>query len=185
MGRETNNFSQKQLIIADGLRPKIKQLLRGAKHEAVEIDHESNPLDKITSILVSKKQSGIQIDTLHIIAHGQPGSFRIGGQTIDQDFLTHHLKSSPQIWGINTLALWSCEKSRGSGSQLEQSLEKLSGGKAWTSKQKLSGRNKSSWRLDNKSARRHGRQKPTIPIKRKVLAHWNHTLSSVLDVNYE
>ena len=45
MGRETNNFSQKQLIITDGLCPKIKQLLRGAKHEAVEIDHESNPLD--------------------------------------------------------------------------------------------------------------------------------------------
>lgn len=47
------------------------------------------------------------VGTLHLIAHGRPGAFRIGNVWIDAEALKAHAADLAH-WGVETIALWSC-----------------------------------------------------------------------------
>ena len=99
---------QAELIVADGLCPKIGELLPGALHELVALGHSANPLAAITEELAKRRLAGRPVDTLHIVAHGRPGAFQIGGQWVTSSTLIANAAALAQ-WQANTIALWSCE----------------------------------------------------------------------------
>ena len=75
------------LIVADGLCPLIAELAPGALHELLSLGKSNNPLQAITQELSQRRLAGQPVEILHIIAHGQSGVFRIGGQWIDASTL--------------------------------------------------------------------------------------------------
>ena len=70
-----------ELIIADGTAPEILELLEGATAPVVALGAHPSPaavLQTITTVL-----AGWRVKTLHIVAHGRPGAFCLGGQWVD------------------------------------------------------------------------------------------------------
>ena len=96
-----------ELIIADGLCPKIAELLPGAIHEVQEIGRCHKPIEKIGRILRSRENEG-KVKRLHIVAHGSPGHISLGGTTINTNYLERNQKEL-QEWGVNEISLFSCE----------------------------------------------------------------------------
>ena len=68
--------------------------------------------------------------TLHLIAHGRPGAFRIGEQWIDAEALKAH-SGELASWGVETIALWSCHVSADAG--FVALLEELTGARVLAS----------------------------------------------------
>ena len=70
------------LLIGDGSCSKITVLLGGAKPEALALPMAQEPLVAITAVLRLRRKQGNPIRTLHVLAHGSSGAFRIGDQWI-------------------------------------------------------------------------------------------------------
>ena len=79
----TELAGKRELIIADGLCPQIAELLPGALHELLALGQNQNPLAAISAELEKRRIQGRPVQTLHIVAHGRPGAFRLGGQWVD------------------------------------------------------------------------------------------------------
>jgi hypothetical protein len=177
--------STKGLIIADGLCPLIAQLRPGAHHELVALGQQSNPLQGITAELVSRRRQGRTVGRLHIVAHGRPGAFQIGGQWVDFASLIaniHHLAQ----WQVPSIALWSCEV--GSDRNFAALLEELTGAKVWLSSRSIGRSGKESyWQLQNQTQLQQQPQSsksPRAPFRREALRSWSHQLAgTVLNVN--
>ena len=95
---ENNNFDQsmfpvlhsqkalaaaQDLIVVDGLCPRIGELIPGALQELVALGRSNDPLRQITLELARRRQQGQPVGTLHLVAHGRPGAFQIGREWID------------------------------------------------------------------------------------------------------
>ena len=65
------------------------------------------PLAAIAAALQRRRAEGVPPRTLHLIAHGRPGAFRIGESWIDAEALKAHAAELAS-WGVETIALWSC-----------------------------------------------------------------------------
>lgn len=117
-----------ELIVADGLCPRIAELLPGALHEVVSMGQSANPLAAITEALAERRLQGQPVQTLHVVAHGRPGAFQIGGQWVDAAALIAHAHELAQ-WQVSSLALWSCEVGADQG--FVALLEELTGSKTY------------------------------------------------------
>ena len=65
------------------------------------------PLAAIAAALQRRRAEGVPPRTLHLIAHGRPGAFRIGDVWIDAEALKAHAADLAHC-GVETIALWSC-----------------------------------------------------------------------------
>ena len=121
-------FFTEELIVADGTCPQISSLLTDARCEAIELGLDSDPLRAITQELQSRREAGIPVGTLHIIAHGASGSFRMGGIQVDE-VLIRQQAASIASWQVKHIALWSCAV--GMDSPLVTMLADLTGARVW------------------------------------------------------
>ncbi len=90
------------LLIADGNDPTIRSIAEHASIPTVLLQGDCDPIAAITTLLV-----GERFDQLHILAHGRPGGFLLGGQWVDQKALS----SSADLlstWDVAQTLLWTC-----------------------------------------------------------------------------
>lgn len=118
------------LLVADVSCPQVAALLRGARGPWIPYPAEQHPLVGISSALRSQRAAGLAARTLHLIAHGRPGAFRIGDQWIDAEALKAHANDLGR-WRVETIALWSCHVGADAG--FVALLEELSGARVLAS----------------------------------------------------
>ena len=122
------------LVLGDASVPEIRQLLAAAKLPASELNSDLPPLQAITAELSHARSLGQPFDTLHLIAHGQPGVLSFGDQRIDRAALIADAELLAD-WGVSTVALWSCHV--GADADFIALLEELTGAVVYSSQQWL------------------------------------------------
>ena len=96
-----------QCLVADHHCSQIKALVAGAKLKVLVGAQTGHPLVWISEGLREQREAGLPIRTLHLIAHGRPGAFRLGETWIDAEALKAYANELAH-WGVETIALWSC-----------------------------------------------------------------------------
>ncbi len=161
---ENNNFDQamfpvlhskkalaaaQDLIVVDGLCPRIGELIPGALQELVALGQSGDPLQEITQELARRRRQGKPVDTLHLVAHGRPGAFQIGGEWVTAAALISKATLLAQ-WQVSTIALWSCEV--GADRNFVALLEELTGSEVLSSPHRLGGHPQAAnWELVSRS----------------------------------
>ncbi|MEY4718740.1 MAG: hypothetical protein RL563_1358, partial [Pseudomonadota bacterium] len=171
------NATTNDIIIADGSAPEIIELLQDAKFPALFIKHQQSPLVSISHAL-----SGLQLDTLHIVAHGRPGAFCINGQWIDAQALEEHASLLAK-WNVKRIALWSCY-SGADGGAFSETLSKITGTVVNSSSTVLGysiEEKRPLWTLNISSASRDLSEKNIIqpPFKKHILDNVSFSLARV------
>ncbi|WP_071991439.1 DUF4347 domain-containing protein [Synechococcus sp. CC9616] len=95
------------LVLGDASCSGIRQLLDASLFPAAKLTTNLSPLAAITKALQQQRARGLDVRTLHLIAHGDPGVVWVGNQPIDCAAL---LANSELLasWGLKQIALWSC-----------------------------------------------------------------------------
>ena len=78
------------LLVADLHCSQIQALVAGAQLPVLAGEEQGHPLAWISQGLQQQREAGQLIRTLHLIAHGRPGAFRIADQWIDAEALKAH-----------------------------------------------------------------------------------------------
>ena len=99
--------STEQVLVADQSCSQIQALVEGAQLPALAGVQNGHPLEWISRGLQQQREAGQPVRTLHMIAHGRPGAFRMGETWVDAEALKAHANDLAQ-WGVETIALWSC-----------------------------------------------------------------------------
>lgn len=134
----------KELILADRGAPEILELLKGAQAPALTLGLHDSPAAVIQTITTAL--AGMAGIRLHIVAHGRPGAFFLGGQWIDEAALAQSAALVAQ-WGVKQIALWSCDVGQDVG--LIRMLSCLSGASVEASTQPLGWQEGgANWSLD-------------------------------------
>jgi len=164
----TSVAQQTELILADGLCPAIATLLPAALHPVEALGAESNPLQAIETVL--QQHPGLQ--TLHLVAHGAPGGFRIGGQWIDRRALIAHAETLGH-WGVKRIALWCCDTGGDQG--FVALLVELTGAEVLASARALvGGKPEANWCVGE------GAGVMAAPFQLAQLESWPHRLNVVV-----
>ena len=100
-------FAAEQCLVADQSCSQIQALLKGAQLKVLDGAPQEHPLEWISEGLQQRCTSGQPVQTLHLIAHGRSGVFRIGDTWIDAEAVKAHAADLAH-WGVETIALWSC-----------------------------------------------------------------------------
>ncbi len=111
-------------LVGDAQCDQIQDLLRGSKTPVLALGSQTSALAEISAGLRQQREAGYPTSTLHLIAHGRPGAFRIGEQWIDAEALKAHAADLAR-WGVETIALWSCHV--GADADFVALLEELTG----------------------------------------------------------
>ncbi|MDP3877737.1 MAG: VCBS domain-containing protein [Methylobacter sp.] len=156
-------LSSAELIIADGLCSQIAELLTGALQPVAALGSVDNPLAAITARL-----AGQNLHTLHLVAHGQAGTFNLGGQRIDAELLRANADLLAQ-WQVQRIALWSC--SVGQDNEFIRLLSELTGAQVFAAEQPLGKLDHThNWQLS------HGFNQN--PFSSTTLANWSYQLAT-------
>jgi len=100
--------AKEQVLAADQSCSQIQALVAGAQLPVLAGAPQEHPLAWISQGLQQQREAGQLIRTLHLIAHGRPGAFRIGNVWIDAEALKAHAAELAH-WNLETIALWSCQ----------------------------------------------------------------------------
>ncbi|WP_457767374.1 Ig-like domain-containing protein [Cyanobium sp. ULC082] len=162
----TINVSSRQaeLIVADGLCPAIATLLPAGLHPVEALGAEPEPLQAIGDVL--QQHPGVQ--TLHLVAHGAPGGFWIGGRWIDRRALSANAEILGH-WGVERIALWCCDT--GADREFVTLLAELTGADVLDSATSLvGGAPEVSWRLGD------GAGAMAAPFQSAQIGSWPYRL---------
>ncbi|HPU52224.1 MAG TPA: DUF4347 domain-containing protein [Burkholderiaceae bacterium] len=109
----------RDLLIADGGRREICDLVRESRLPRALIGPSSHPLQVIATLM-----AGESIDTLHLVGHGRAGAMSLGGTFIDTATLLAE-RDTLASWPVRRIALWGC--SVGAESEFPATLARLTG----------------------------------------------------------
>ena len=154
------------LIAADGNCPQIKTLLDKAIHPVAWIPIGCNPLEAIGKTLEAEKP-----ETLHLVAHGDTGKLKIGGEWISTDDLLTHAEQLKQ-WKAKNIALWSCNLGR--DERFIAVLEELTGAHVFATNSTINSRQNIL-----KSARNNQELEAESFIEPEAFKAWPHSLGIV------
>jgi hypothetical protein len=128
-----------QVLLLDGSCPEIASLQPGALLPAVALATAaaSGPAEALAAIgreLARCRALGMPVRTLHLVAHGRCGAFRLGRHWIDAAALAANAAELAG-WGLEHLALWSCRA--GADGDFVALLEELTAATVWSSSTNL------------------------------------------------
>ncbi len=166
----------KSLIVADGLCPRIGELLPSALHDLVALGHCHNPLRTISEELRHRRLKSQPVGTLHVVGHGRPGAIQIGGHWIDAASLMANADLLNQ-WQIGTIALWSCEVGADRG--FVALLQELTGAKVAATSRRIEGMNLESWSISDTN---DGTDSLPPIFNPSQLGTWPWSLAGFIDV---
>ncbi len=95
------------LLVSDGLAADLNSLVQAALVPTSRLGASADPIGAITAMLQRRRQLGQPVRELHLLAHGEGGRLRLGGEWIDQHTILGQL-SRLAAWRLQRLALWSC-----------------------------------------------------------------------------
>ena len=109
MNRLSAPVATSSLLVADAECGQIQDLVSGSKAPVLALvaQAQGTVLAQISEDLRQKREAGQPVRTMHLIAHGRPGAFRLGDAWIDAEALKAHATELAH-WGVETIALWSC-----------------------------------------------------------------------------
>jgi hypothetical protein len=143
----------------------------------VALGQLSNPLQAITEELANQRRQGQPVGTLHIVAHGRPGTFQIGGQWVDAASLIANARQLAQ-WQVPSIAVWSCEF--GADRNVVALLEELTGSSVATTSKPIEGSNPASWSIGDGQVQAISLEQI---VDRQLLESWQGSLpGSFVDV---
>lgn len=79
-----------ELLVADGLCPRIRELLPVSLWPQLLLGLDRDPLALISAALEARWRQGHPLDTLHLVAHGRCGAIQIGGRWLSRADLIAH-----------------------------------------------------------------------------------------------
>jgi len=166
-------FRSKILIIADGTSPEVLELLHSAAAPVVTLNQHASAAEVLRAITTFV--AGEAFETVHIVAHGRPGAFNLGGHWIDAAALRASA-AFVRLWRVGRIALWSCETGAEYG--LLQSLHHLTGADIHAASCQL-GRvqGRTSWDLDQFIGKKISPAR--LPVAKAKLANWHHSLARI------
>lgn len=162
------------LTVADGLCPRIAELLPETRHALLALEREPRPLAAIGQELEQRRRSGAPVAVLQIVAHGQPGAVQLGGIWIER---THLIANADALaaWGLERIELWCCDVAQDRA--FVALLEELSGAAVWASHQRLGGQGANRhWELEH--PHQASEASPQAPFNKQALEHWPHQLAT-------
>lgn len=124
-----------ELVLLDASCPQITSLQPASLLPSVALatDRIGSDAEALTAIkreLDERRALGLPVRTLHLVAHGRPGAFRLGRHWIDAATLLEH-RAVLAGWRLEHLALWSCHT--GADTNFVALLEELTGARVWSS----------------------------------------------------
>ena len=118
------------LLVSDLHCSQIQGLVAGAQLPVLAGEEQGYPLEWISQGLRQRRAEGDPPRTLHLLAHGRPGAFRMGDAWVDADALKAAAAELAQ-WNVETIALWSCHGGADAG--FVALLEELTGARVLAS----------------------------------------------------
>lgn len=182
IAESNTSFGARDFIIADQGAPEIRELLKGAQAPALTLGLHASPAAVLQTITTAL--AGMAGARLHIVAHGRPGAFFLGGQWIDEAALAASA-SLVSLWGVDRIALWSCDVGQDAG--LVSRLSRLTGARVEASTQPLGWQEGgANWSLDcsvDAGGSSAGRQagvamtSAVLPVEPSLMASWPYQLA--------
>ncbi|MFO7629217.1 MAG: VCBS domain-containing protein [Prochlorococcaceae cyanobacterium] len=163
------------LIVADGLCPRIAELLPEARHELLALQQHPNPLAAIGQELEQRRRGGAPVAVLQIVAHGRPGAVQLGGRWIDRSQLIANA-GALGTWGVERIELWGCDVGR--DREFVALLEELSGAEVWASRQPVG---RGNWKLQHLARSANTCPPPSAPFSPAALQAWPHHLDATMN----
>lgn len=162
----------RDLIVADDVEVDIASLLDGALAPTLAMGRHGSAQSVLQAL--SKALAGQEVDTLHLVAHGKPGAFLLGGHWIDAKAL-HAAAQWLALWRVRQVAVWSCHA--GHDSDLMATFARITGATVHASSHALGCVNGAPrWQLE-RSAGTDRRSPPRAPFQPEVAAAWPHQLA--------
>ena len=175
-----------ELTIADGLCRQIAELLPEAPVETRRMGVVRDPVAAISAALEERRQEGRPVDTLHLVAHGRPGAFRLGDRWMDTAELLAHAADLAR-WQVRTIALWSCHL--GQDAAVLHVLAEHTGARVWATDRSLDhhhGWGLTPWssadRVASSGDEVHG-DSPRGPFDPLRQAEWIHSLAQAVQID--
>jgi hypothetical protein len=171
------------LVIADGLCPRIGELLPAVRHELVALGADADPLATIAAELGARRQAGFPVHTLHLLAHGRAGAFQLGNGWIDAAALVRGAGPLAH-WRVARITLWSCDT--GADRAFTSLLGELTGAAVWASTEAISSAR--PWIGGEGNAPEAANRWSLEAILRpNTLSRWQGTLATdpIFDVDYK
>jgi len=100
-----------ELIVADGyfmtdeLSAEMAGIGPSQSDSWLPLGQVDRPLLEISEQLRQRRERGLPVDRLHLIAHGHQGKLVLGGKWLDAAALAGHSTSLAQ-WNVKTIVLW-------------------------------------------------------------------------------
>lgn len=126
----TTHTAQSTVLIVDGSRPELMRLAADAQYDVVVVGADEAPVAAISRALDARRALGQVVTSLHVLAHGRPGSVRLGSGALDRPTLTAEA-AAVAGWRVAQIALWSCHV--GQDVEMTRLLETVSGARVWAS----------------------------------------------------
>ncbi len=123
-------------------------------------------------MLQQRRDRGTPVNTLHLVAHGRPGSFELGDRAIDAAALLANADLLAQ-WQVERIALWSCYV--GQDANFTALLSELTGAQVLASEGAID-RSPASWQWAT-----HG-DRPALPFDPVHLGAWTGCLAQLSEI---
>ncbi|MBV1928314.1 MAG: DUF4347 domain-containing protein, partial [Gammaproteobacteria bacterium] len=165
----TENAASKELLVVGPNVKDVGQLLSGLARpvDILRLAADTSPLVQIANALQTRQVT----DTLHILAHGEPGAIHLGGEPLDLGGIYTHDEEIAAIrdaLGPNAkIALWACSVGwLGIGEQFIEAIENKTGAEVFASDRPVGAAALGGdWQIGTKS-----------PFKKLIQEAYAHTL---------
>jgi glucose/arabinose dehydrogenase len=119
--------TEQSIVFIDSTIADIDRLIAGIKTTVVRIDATQDGVEKITSVLAQQQN----LDSIHIISHGQAGNVQLGNTHLSSETLTQYANHLQQ-WGKSLsaegdLLFYGCNVAAGAGKSFIQQVSDLTG----------------------------------------------------------
>ncbi len=144
--------------------------------EVFVLDKTADGIEQISQVLQQRQN----IDAVHIISHGSPGTLYVGNTQLSLDTFKHY-KNQLQKWDIRNLVLYGCNVAAGdAGEEFIAKLHALTGGEIAASKTLTGNAEKGgNWDLEVTV----GEEKPVLAFQSSVMAAYEGVLTQT--TNFE
>ncbi|BAY86679.1 hypothetical protein NIES267_61900 [Calothrix parasitica NIES-267] len=141
--------------------------------EVFVLDKTADGIEQISQVLQQRQN----IDAVHIISHGSPGSLYLGNSQLSLDTFNSYANQLQQ-WDVRNLVLYGCNVAAGdAGEEFIAKLHNLTGAEIAASKTLTGSADKGgNWELEVNL----GQQKPALAFKTSVMAAYEGVLAATV-----
>ncbi|MGB3650365.1 MAG: DUF4347 domain-containing protein [Rivularia sp. (in: cyanobacteria)] len=139
--------------------------------EVFVLDKKADGIEQISQVLQQRQN----IDAVHIISHGSPGTLYLGNTQLSLDTFNRYANQLQQ-WDVRNLVLYGCNVAAGdAGEEFIAKLQDLTGAEIAASNSLTGNAEKGgNWELEVST----GKTQPALTLQSEVMANYNYVLEN-------